>query len=121
MWLTEIDPVKEYSLQLCQNDEGRRYCVFRESKEAKNEFCVSESQPRGAEKPPLRSGFFRLVPHEILKSKSRNELCDFCNIDFGGHGEWYTAAESASMRNYDLGKTKAVKWSTDQAPCFAPK
>ncbi|MCG8002187.1 MAG: hypothetical protein N0C81_20730 [Candidatus Thiodiazotropha lotti] len=106
MWLTEIDPDKEYILQLCQNDEGRRYCVFRESEEVKSEFCVSESPP---------------VPHEILKSKNINELCDFCNVVFGGHGEWYTEAESESMRNYDLGKAKVVQWSTEQAPCFAPK
>ena len=106
MWLSEIDTGKEYFLQLCQNGEGRRFCVFRESEEAKNEFCVSESQS---------------IPHEILISKNRNELCGFCNVVFGGHGEWYTEAESESMQNYDLGKTKVVQWSTEQAPCFAPK
>jgi hypothetical protein len=106
MWLPEINPKKEYFLQLCQNDEAHRYCVFRESDEENNEFCVSESQP---------------VPHEILKSKSRDELCSFCKIVFGSHGEWYTEAESESMRDYDLGKTKAVQWFTEQAPCFAPK
>lgn len=106
MWLSEIDSQTEYILQFCQNGEGRRYCVFRKSNEAQSEFCVSESRP---------------VPLEIMKSKSGNELSDFCNIVFGGHGEWYTEAESESMHNYDLGKTGVIQWSTEQAPCFAPK
>ncbi len=106
MWPKQIEPEKDYALQLCQDDKGSRYAKIRSILEEKDESLIIESS---------------VIPHHILSSRSSKKLEEHCKIFFGGHGEWFTSSEGKSMIDYDNGVSKSIVWVTESAPCFALK
>ncbi len=101
---------RKYALELCQDDEQRRFCRTVElGTPATDSFCMFTTSP-------IALGLLsEKRTREIQQGYKLSNGSGFC---FGPHGEWFTEQERKSMHDYDLGVVKAVQWDTAVEPLF---
>ena len=104
-----ISDDRRYILNLCQSEDGTRYCV------------VSEA---GGEVPDVVFRTEEIAP-ALLRSyatrqiEERGVLTNGERFVFGPHGEWFTIPEVEALM--DPYARNPVPWATDKPPTLPPK
>lgn len=112
MWKrSDIDPNKQYVIQLCHDDHGTRMLRLRElDGEPLHPDAVFETGPVSNE---------LLLQGDIFKIAEITKLANGKTFDFDAHGIWFTAEELAAFHK-NQGDLNSVPWSTKTPPVLAP-
>jgi hypothetical protein len=106
--LSQPSSRRKYSLSLCQDSAGRRFCAVTEIQNPHPDMVLQTNE----------------VPIHLLSAYRWEEvsrdisLVDGGRFGFGPHGEWFTEVEAEALRHGDWA---SVPWVTKSPPVLPPK
>ena len=109
MWKSiPLSEQKKYSLSLCQDVAGRRFCVVTEIQSPHPDMVVQTNE----------------VPTDVLRAYRWEDISRDISLvgggrfGFGPHGEWFTELEAEALRQ---GGWASVPWVTKSPPVLPPR